>query len=41
MTAIREYQGCSNGCDNEAQSHSERFNHQQLPGLAETLATVY
>jgi ribosomal protein S25 len=40
-TATREYRGYSGGCDDGAHSHSERGIHQLLPGLAETLATVY
>jgi histone-lysine N-methyltransferase SETMAR len=33
--------GYSSGCDDGAHRHSERGIHQQLSGLAETLATVY
>jgi hypothetical protein len=39
--ATREYQGHSSGCDDGAHRHSERGIHLLLPGLAETLATVY
>jgi hypothetical protein len=37
ITTTREYRGCDDG----ARSHSERGIHQLLPGLAETLATMY
>jgi hypothetical protein len=41
ITATREYRGHSSGYYDGAHSHSERGLHQLLPGLPETLATVY
>jgi hypothetical protein len=40
-TAEREYRGYSSGCDERVHIKAEGGVHKLLPGLAETLATVY